>query len=82
VGFSKPDMTVNILSSSSVAYKRVFTFITGLQKHDKSSLYQVSVTICIISKCLRRSSFKCMFKYLKNYEINKFKIHNRSYGKY
>jgi hypothetical protein len=39
-GFSKPDFTVNTLSASSAAYQRVFTFITGLLKPGKSSLYR------------------------------------------
>jgi hypothetical protein len=37
---------------------RVFTYITGLLKHEKSFLYLVSVRISIISKYFHRSSLK------------------------
>jgi hypothetical protein len=57
-GFSKPDMIVNIGSSSSAAYRRVFTLLTGLLKPGIGSLLRVSVRFCIISKCFHRSSFK------------------------
>ncbi len=73
-GFRKPDMTVNILSSSSVVTERVFTFITGLLKPSQRSLYWISLRICIISVFIE-AVLKCMFKYLKNHEINKFISH-------
>jgi hypothetical protein len=56
---------------------RVFTFINGLAKPGKSSLYQVSLRICIIS-VFRETVLKCMFKYIElPYEINKVKTISR-----
>jgi hypothetical protein len=55
---------------------RVFTFINGSAKPGKSSLYQVSLRICITS-VFRETVLKCMFKDVKNYEINKLKTISR-----
>jgi hypothetical protein len=70
-GFSKPDMTVNIPSHQRLT-ERVSTFIASLLKPGKSSLYRVSVKICIISVFIE-AVLKCMFNYLKNNELNKLK---------
>ncbi len=56
--FTKPDMTVDILSASSADSRKGFHILTSLLKPGISSLYQVSVGIYIIKKGFHRSSFK------------------------
>jgi hypothetical protein len=71
-GFSKPDMTANILSGSSAAYQKGFHIYKRLTKTWKK------LSVSGFSKDLHNNVFieeglKCMFKYLRNYEKNKFK---------
>jgi hypothetical protein len=62
-------MTVNIRSSSSAAYRKGFHIHNLLTEPDISSPYGVSVRFCIIESVFIEAVLKCMFKYLKNYEI-------------
>ncbi len=49
---------IYVVVSSSAACQKVFHIHNWLLKPGKSSVYWVSVRICIISKCFHLSSFK------------------------
>jgi hypothetical protein len=81
-GFSKPDMTLTIRSSSSAAYQKGFHINNWLtETWYKLSVSGFSKVLHIVSVFIE-AVLKCMFKYLKNYEINKSKNHKRPYKKY
>ncbi len=74
-GFSKPDMTVNILSALSAAYRK------GFHIHNRLTEIWYKISLSGFSKDLHNyivsvfleAVLKCMFKYLKNFEINNLK---------
>ncbi len=58
MGFSKPDMTVNIHPAPSAANRKDFHIHNQLTENRETSLYRVSVRISVISECFHRSSFE------------------------